>query len=98
MFPWLLWRIMNTAKGTRERSELGQTEATVPDACPPADHAALDTPVHDEAADQTRGRRWRRDRAMTGMTDTVKKLTSGPGFPALGRLIVRRPILIKTRV
>jgi hypothetical protein len=37
MFQWLLWRIMNTAEGTRERSELGQTEATVPDVWPPDD-------------------------------------------------------------
>jgi hypothetical protein len=42
MFQWLLWRIMNTAEGTRERSELGQTEATVPESMDPADDEALE--------------------------------------------------------
>ncbi|MDT5192220.1 MAG: putative drug exporter of the superfamily, partial [Mycobacterium sp.] len=94
--------MMSTAEVAQHRSELGPTEATVPCACPPADDCAcppaddeaLETPAHDEAADQTRGRRWRRGRAVTGMTGTVTKLTSGPGFPALGRLIVRHPILM----
>ncbi|MDT5286719.1 MAG: putative drug exporter of the superfamily, partial [Mycobacterium sp.] len=102
MFEWLLWRMMSTAEVAQHRSELGPTEATVPCAfppaddcaCPPADDEALETPAHDEAADQTRGRRWRRGRAVTGMTGTVTKLTSGRGFPALGRLIVRHPILM----
>jgi hypothetical protein len=49
MFQWLLWQIINFAKSTQERSELGQTEATVPEACPPPDEA-LHTPVHDEEA------------------------------------------------
>jgi hypothetical protein len=73
MCHWLLWRTVKTAASAQQRSELGQTEATVPCAPLPADDEALEAPAHDEAADQTRGRRWRRDRAMTGMTDTVKR-------------------------
>jgi putative drug exporter of the RND superfamily len=91
MFQWLPWRMMNTAEGAQQPSELGLTEATVPSACPPADDEAL---AHDEGVVQTRGGRWRRSRAVTGMTGTVKKLTSGPGFPALGSFIVRHPILM----
>jgi RND superfamily putative drug exporter len=86
--------MMSTAEDAQQRSELGPTEAAVPCASPPAGDEALRTPAREVAANQTRGQRWRRGGAMTGLTDTVKKLTSGPGFPALGRLIVRHPIVV----
>jgi hypothetical protein len=43
--------MMHAAEGTQQRSELGQTEATVPEACPPADDEALETPAHDDDVD-----------------------------------------------
>jgi hypothetical protein len=52
MCQWLLWRIMNSAEGTQERSELGQTEATVPGARPPADDVDAVDDMHGQHAKQ----------------------------------------------